>query len=143
MQPMTAMPGQPVGQLLKDAFISHAWEDKEEVARPLAERLRDSGFSVWYDEYVLRVGDSLWQEINKGLASCRFGIVIISHSFLDKKWPQMELRALYVRASEGTVLPVLHQVPIEELANRLPVLADTVALPTDAGIDAVADKLIG
>ena len=37
-----------------DVFISHAAEDKEEVARPLAEVLRRNGLSVWYDEFELK-----------------------------------------------------------------------------------------
>jgi hypothetical protein len=47
-------------------FISHATEDKDEVARPLAERLRSLGYSVWYDEYSLKVGQSLSEEIARG-----------------------------------------------------------------------------
>lgn len=49
-----------------DAFISHASEDKESLARPLAEKLRDLGFSIWYDEFQLKVGDSLRRSIDKG-----------------------------------------------------------------------------
>lgn len=60
-----------------DVFISHAHEDKE-VARPLAEALRERGLTVWYDEYVLRLGDSLRETIDRGLATARFGIVILS-----------------------------------------------------------------
>lgn len=37
-----------------DVFIFHASEDKEEVARPLAEVLRRNGLSVWYDEFELK-----------------------------------------------------------------------------------------
>ena len=36
-----------------DIFISHANEDKDAVARPLAERLRSLGLTVWYDEFTL------------------------------------------------------------------------------------------
>src|SRR6185312_12727621 len=42
-----------------DVFISHASEDKNEVVRPLAEALRKGGLEVWYDEFELRIGDSL------------------------------------------------------------------------------------
>jgi len=42
-----------------DIFVSHAYEDKERVARPLAELLRSVGLSVWYDEFTLKLGDSL------------------------------------------------------------------------------------
>ena len=42
-----------------DLFICHASEDKEVVARPLAEYLREKGYRVWYDEFSLKIGDSL------------------------------------------------------------------------------------
>ena len=40
-----------------DAFISHASEDKDEVARPLAKSLEGAGFKIWLDESQLNVGD--------------------------------------------------------------------------------------
>jgi hypothetical protein len=56
-----------------DIFISHASEDKDAVARPLAERLRSLGLTVWYDEFTLSLGDSLRQSIDYGLANSKFG----------------------------------------------------------------------
>ena len=53
-------------------FISHASEDKDEVARPLAEALRENGLTVWYDEFELRIGDSLRMKIDKGIANNNF-----------------------------------------------------------------------
>src|SRR5881396_1702232 len=41
-----------------DAFIAYAYEDKETVAHPLAELLGKS-IAVWYDDFALKVGDSL------------------------------------------------------------------------------------
>jgi len=32
-----------------DVFISHAWEDKESFACPLAEALETKGLRVWFD----------------------------------------------------------------------------------------------
>ena len=51
-----------------DLFISHTSEEKESVARPLAEELRKRGLSVWYDEFTLYLGDSLRKKIDEGLA---------------------------------------------------------------------------
>ena len=42
-----------------DVFISHASEDKEVFVGPLAERLRQHGVRLWYDEFTLTMGDSL------------------------------------------------------------------------------------
>lgn len=65
-----------------DLFISHASEDKEKIARPLAEALRKEGFKVWYDEFTLKIGDSLRRSIDYGLANSRYGLVILSPNFL-------------------------------------------------------------
>jgi TIR domain len=77
-----------------DVFISHAGEDKNEVARPLADELRGRGVKVWYDEYELKVGQSLLYSINEGLAGSRRAVVILSPSFFDKHWPREELAGL-------------------------------------------------
>ena len=37
-----------------DAFVSHAWEDKQTFVRPLVEALSEFGVSLWYDEISLR-----------------------------------------------------------------------------------------
>lgn len=62
----------------------HASEDKDEVVRPLATALRDKGVKVWYDEFEMKIGDSLRRKIDKGLANSKFGIVVISKSFIKK-----------------------------------------------------------
>lgn len=54
-----------------DFFISHASEDKDEIVRDLAEALKENGFDVWYDEFELKVGDSLRKKIDNGLAKSR------------------------------------------------------------------------
>jgi hypothetical protein len=49
-------------------FISHAGEDKDDVARPLAEGLQRLHIRVWFDEYSLKIGDSIWEGIERGLS---------------------------------------------------------------------------
>ena len=71
------------------AFISHASEDKDAVARPLAEMLSAEGLDVWYDEYTLQPGDSLRQSIDAGLAETQLGLVILSDHFFANKWPTL------------------------------------------------------
>ncbi len=115
-----------------DAFISHATEDKDAVARPLAERLRALEFIVWYDEFQLKVGDSLRRSIDRGLASSRFGIVVLSPSFFAKNWPQYELDGLVAREIAGgnVILPLWHKVSKDEVLAYSPSLADKLALNT-------------
>jgi molybdate-binding protein len=51
-----------MGQEFKyDVFLSHNQADKPRVRR-LAERLRTAGLRVWFDEWVLKPGDSILAE---------------------------------------------------------------------------------
>jgi hypothetical protein len=50
-----------------DIFLSYASEDKESVAKPLANALKKAGVRVWIDEHKLTIGDSLGEKIDEGL----------------------------------------------------------------------------
>ena len=115
-----------------DFFISHASEDKDEVARPLAEALRARGCTVWYDELALSIGDSLRRSIEKGIARSRFGVVVLSETFFQKEWTQRELDGLTQQeiAGESRILPLWHRVTAAEVRRFSPTLADKVALST-------------
>jgi hypothetical protein len=115
-----------------DVFISHASEDKDEVVRPLAEALKGAGLSVWYDEYQLKIGDSLRQSIDRGLAGSRFGIVVLSPSFLSKGWTNYELDGIVSRSvgGEQVILPIWHQITKKDVLDFSPSLADKVARNT-------------
>jgi hypothetical protein len=127
-----------------DVFISHAGEDKDAVVRPLAGELVDRGVSVWFDEFELRIGDSLRRKIDHGIARSRFGIVVVSRSFFAKSWPQYELDGLVTRERSGkqVILPVWHEITKDEIEDESPSLADKVALATDKhSIGAIADEV--
>lgn len=118
-----------------DAFISHASEDKESFVRPLARALASWGAKVWYDEFALKPGDSLSQSIDKGLAHSRYGLVVLSHAFMTKPWPQHELRGLVTGEIGGhtAIIPIWHEVSWAEVSNFSPTLADKMAIRTSEG----------
>ena len=127
-----------------DVFISHASEDKDEVARPLAEALRENGLTVWYDEFELRIGDSLRRKIDKGIANSNFGIIVISRDFISKGWTNYELDGLITRAVNGeqTMLPVWHNVTKREVINYSPSLADKLARSTtEFTVEEITDEI--
>ncbi len=128
----------------RDVFISHATEDKAEVARPLAEALRRRGISVWYDDFELRIGDSLRQRIDAGIARSRFGLVILSKAFFAKGWTQYELAGFVTQMNSGqkSLLPIWHEVSRDDVIAHSAPLADIVALSTSGGtIDEIADEV--
>lgn len=122
-------------------FISHASEDKAAIARPLAEALRERRMDVWFDEYSLKPGDSLRASIEEGLASCDYGIVVLSPSFFAKKWPQSELNGLFSRdlaTDRRFLFPVWHDVEVSDVLAVSPMLADRVAVSSTRGAGEIA-----
>jgi hypothetical protein len=128
-----------------DLFISHASEDKDSIARPLYEALTALGLRVWFDEAELHVGDSLRRKIDAGLASSRFGVVIFSHAFFAKQWPQAELDGLFARQiAEGrtVILPIWHNISKDEMLEVAPTLVDSVALQSSTmSVEEIAREL--
>lgn len=115
-----------------DVFISHSSEDKEEFVRPLANALINEGLDVWYDEMTLRIGDSLRQKIDKGLASSRVGLVVLSPSFIKIGWTNYELDGIVTKAVSGEqiLLPIWHNITKQQVVDFSPSLADKVARST-------------
>ena len=115
-----------------DVFISHASEDKDDVVRPLASALKEKGLRVWYDEFELRIGSSLRQTIDRGIARSRFGVVVLSASFFRKGWPAYELDGLVTRTVSGeqVLLPIWHDITKQQVMDFSPSLADKLARST-------------
>lgn len=126
-----------------DVFVSHAHEDKEQIARPIAHLLADMGFRVWFDEWELEVGDSITQKISDGLKYSHFGLVILSKKFFEKKWPRDELSSILNLeiGSSLRVLPIFHQVTIDELRCLEPLLVDRFGLSSEVGLRELAAKV--
>jgi TIR domain-containing protein len=127
-----------------DVFVSHATEDKDEVVRPLAHALQEMGLRVWYDEFEFRIGDSLRRKIDLGISRTRFGVVVLSHSFFSKNWPQHELDGLVTREMSGeqVILPLWHKITKTEVMSYSPTLADKVARNTsDLTVEEIAKEI--
>ncbi len=115
-----------------DVFISHASEDKDELVRPLANALISKGLNVWYDEMTLKIGDSLRQKIDKGLANSKVGLVVLSPSFIKKGWTNYELDGIVTKTVSGeqVLLPIWHNITKQQVVDFSPSLADKVARST-------------
>ena len=90
------------------AFICHASEDKS-AARSLATAMTKFGAEVWFDEWEIRVGDSIVQKIGDALGAVSHLIVMLSQNSVSKPWVQKELSSALMRQlSEKsiTVLPL-------------------------------------
>ncbi|WP_329414741.1 DUF1883 domain-containing protein [Nocardia vinacea] len=115
-----------------DVFISHASEDKDEIARPLYTALSSLGVEVWFDEAELGIGDSLRRKIDQGLLRSAFGVVVFSDAFFAKGWPQYELDGIVTRsvAGEQNLLPIWHNMTRDQIWAKSPSLADKIGRST-------------
>lgn len=131
-------------QSRRDVFISHASEDKEAIAQPLADELIRRGLSVWFDQYELVFGDSLREMIDSGLEGSRIGVVILSHDFFAKEWPQRELDGLHAKLIAGeknAIVPIRHGLTADEVRRYSPLLAGRLSGNSEIGVDRLADEI--
>lgn len=126
------LPGIEASNRQYDVFISHASEDKDAIVRPLANALQEEGLRVWYDEFELRIGDSLRRKIDQGLANSRVGLVVLSQAFISKGWTNYELDGIVTKAVTGeqVLLPIWHNISKQEVIAFSPSLADKLARST-------------
>lgn len=123
-------------------FLSHASEDKPAIADALAEALKED-YDLWYDKYKLTLGDSLLTKISDGLRETDFGVVILSRNFFGKKWTQNELDGLFAleEANRKVILPVWHDLDVNEVSSYSPILASRIGIRTSEGISAIVSAI--
>ena len=92
----------------------------------------DCASGIWYDDFELRIGDSLRRKIDLGLAKSRFGVVVLSAAFFKKGWTNYELDGIVTRAvgGEQVLLPIWHEVTKKQVIDYSPSLADKLARNT-------------
>lgn len=114
------------------AFISHDSRDKEIIARPLANGLASRCCTVWYDEYSLKIGDSLRESIEEGIKTAKKCILILTKNYLaNPGWGKKEFNSIFTReiiCNEKIVIPIWHDVTKNDIYEYSPSLADIFAL---------------
>lgn len=90
-------------------FLSHTSADKHFVVR-LASDLRARSIDVWYDDWEIRVGDSLLDRVEEGIRESGFLAVVLSSRSIQSSWVRRELNAALAEELQGKgvfVLPIL------------------------------------
>lgn len=96
-----------------DLAISFAGDDREH-ARCIAEKLRQNGINVFFDEYFKGVlwGKDLYQHLSNIYKNeAKYCLILVSKSYESKLWTNHELRSAQARALEEKsreyILPLL------------------------------------
>lgn len=90
-------------------FISHSSKDKQ-FAHWLAVDLVNAGHRVWFDEWNIKIGESIPHEIGTGLEECDCVAVVLSSNAVTSRWVENEWHAKYwdeVEQGRVRVLPLL------------------------------------
>lgn len=117
-----------------DVFVSHAWEDKDDFVDEFVVELRNLGIKVWYDTSEIKWGDSMRKRIDDGLRKSRFGVAVLSPSYIreGKYWTKAELDGLFQLDSIGgkVLLPIWHNLTKKEVMEYSPIIASKLAMNT-------------
>ncbi len=116
---------------LRDAFLCHAWDDRQGVAKQLHDLLEAAGVKVWFSEKDLGLGVPMMRAIDKGLAASRIGLVLVTPALLARlpkeSVADKELSALL---AGNRLVPIVHNTTYEALRNVSPLLASRSGLDT-------------
>lgn len=127
------------------AFICHDTRDKEPFVRELASKLQSMLLSVWYDEYSLKVGDSLRGSIEKGLKECHKCVLVLSPNFVTNEgWTKAEFDSIFTREilqKQQIILPIWHEISKEQVFDYSPRLLDKVGISSSLGVEEVARRV--
>lgn len=114
-----------------DVFISHANKDKENFVEDLYQSLRKLGIDIFYDKESLEWGDNWKDKILNGTKNAEFAIIVISENFFDREWTERELSEFLNRQNcngQKIILPIIHNISVEELKKKYPNVADIQAI---------------
>ncbi|WP_299291929.1 toll/interleukin-1 receptor domain-containing protein [uncultured Mucilaginibacter sp.] len=127
------------------AFISHDSRDKDLIASKIANELQKRVIPIWYDEYSLKLGDSLRESIEKGLKECKKCILILSPNFLNNAgWTKTEFNTIFTREiieTQNLVLPIWVGVNKKEIYEYSPTLVDRIGVSWEKGLEFVVNKI--
>ncbi|MDX3663075.1 toll/interleukin-1 receptor domain-containing protein [Streptomyces sp. ID05-26A] len=127
----------------RDVFLCHAAVDKVTHGRVLYRELNRLGLSCWIDEAEIRPGDSIIAQIDAGLATSRYVLVIVTENFLGRRGVETELNAALsreIRTGVTHVVAVLDVDP-DKFAEKYPLLAHKLYLTWSDGLEVLAGQV--
>jgi hypothetical protein len=127
-----------------DVFISHASEDKDSVARPLAIALQTHGLTTWLDAEAMFAHEPLDQRIVDGLRNSQIIVLILSSRFLSKEWTTREMMlALELEAPPRcVVVPLLHNLDDDDIDQVPPILRNRPGVSTRESLETAIVRIV-
>jgi TIR domain len=123
-----------------DVFLSYARIDGSNLGGELREHLERLGVPVWFGEIAISPGKSQALQMDQGLQKARAGVALLTPAYLvGRFWTERELGALL---HKETLIPVLHGVSFQEVADYSGILPDLAGFETARdSVEVIAQKI--
>lgn len=128
---------------LRDCFLCHAWDDRQGSAKELHDFLDAAGVKVWFSEKDLGLGVQMMRAIDKGLATSKIGLVLVTPSLLARLPKEgVADKELSTLLQGNRLVPIVHGTTYEALRDVSPMLASRSGLDTSEDtMEMVATKI--
>lgn len=128
---------------LRDCFLCHAWDDRQGSAKQLHDLLEAAGVKVWFSEKDLGLGVPMMRAIDKGLATSKIGLVLVTPALLARLPKEgVADKELSTLLQGNRLVPIVHGTTYAALRDVSPMLASRSGLDTsDDTMAIVATKI--
>ena len=115
----------------KEDFMLHSRSPETDFVMDDPENLR-----VEVNRIKKEILELLWENKYNGSGSVL--------NFFQKKWPQQEFNALFVKmgTNERSILPIWHGLSAQDVQKYSPMVADLYAVDSSEGIDKVVAQIV-
>lgn len=129
-------------------FICHSSEDKEIFVENFANNLFKKGIDAWFDEYEIRLGESIIEKVNEGLKNSNKGIIIFSKNLNESSFALTEVNSLIYKGiyeKSYFIIPIIidDDVGIPELINHVSSVKINNLKNYDKEFDRICDIVFG
>ena len=100
-------------------FICFAAKDRYTIAEPIVHHLKNYGIDLWYDRYIMVLGDNREEKnLKEGAKNCKYSLIILSKHTINSNCAMEEISITKNRYIQGDVIvfPILYEI----LPNNLP-----------------------
>lgn len=128
---------------LRDCFLCHAWDDRQGAAKELHDLLELAGVRVWFSEKDLSLGVPMMRAIDKGLATSKIGLVLVTPALLARLPNEGVVdKELSTLLQGNRLVPIVHRTTYASLREVSPMLASRSGLDTsEDSMTVIATKI--
>ncbi len=127
---------------MKDIFISYSHNDMDFV-NELCKAFEGMGVDYWRDKTELTCDKDIVSSINAGLINSKFGLVVLSSSYLRSGWTKKELTALITQEANGKkkIVYITQDLAYSEIQNDYPLIASAFIFDGSKGAKIIAREI--